>query len=52
MLYLLWVIAGILLILWLLGVVGAFAVGSWIHVLLLLAVVSVVVSLFTRPRPV
>jgi hypothetical protein len=52
MLYLLWVLAGVLILLWLLGVAGAFAVGPWIHALLILAVVAVVATLFTRPRVV
>jgi hypothetical protein len=49
MLFLLWVMAGVLVLLWLMGVAGAFAVGSWIHLLLVAAVLSVVASLFTRP---
>ena len=52
MLYLLWVVAGVLVLLWLMGVAGAFTVGSWIHVLLVAAVLAVMASLFTRPRPV
>lgn len=52
MLYVLWIVAGILLLVWLAGVAGTFAVGSGIHFLLLAAVLAVVSSLFTRPRVV
>jgi hypothetical protein len=52
MLYLLWVVAGVMVLLWLLGVAGAFVAGNWIHVLLVAAVLAVAASLFTRPRPV
>lgn len=52
LLYALWIIAGILLLVWLAGVAGAFTVGSGIHLLLLVAVLAVVSSLFTRPRTV
>jgi hypothetical protein len=50
MLYLLWIMAGILVLLWLMGVAGAFAAGNWIHLLLVVAVLGIVASLFTRPR--
>ena len=52
MLYGLWAVAGFLVLLWLLGISGAFAATGWIHLLLLLAVLAVVASLFTRPRMV
>jgi hypothetical protein len=52
MLYLLWVVAGILVLLWLLGVAGTFAAGGWVHLLLVAAVIAVLASLFTRPRMV
>jgi hypothetical protein len=50
MLYLLWTLAGALVLLWLLGIAGAFTVGSWIHLLLVAAVLAVVATLFTRPH--
>ena len=50
MLYALWVVAGVLLLVWMLGVAGALAVGNGIHFLLLIAILAVVSSLFTRPR--
>jgi hypothetical protein len=51
-LYALWTVAALLLFVWLLGVTGVFAVGNAINLLLLLAVLLVVMSLFTRPRTV
>ena len=50
MLYALWVVAGVLLLVWMLGVAGALAVGNGVHFLLLIAILAVVSSLFTRPR--
>ncbi len=52
MLYALWVLAGILLFLWMLGVAGTLAMGNAVHFLLLLAIAAVMASLFTRPRVV
>ena len=37
--------AVVLLILWLLGVVGTFAIGAYVHVLLVVALVLLVVQL-------
>jgi hypothetical protein len=50
MLYALWVVAGLLLLIWMCGVAGTFAVGSSIHALLFLAILALVATLFTRPR--
>jgi hypothetical protein len=50
MLYVLWILAGVLLLLWMLGVAGALALGSGVHLLLIVAVLAVVATLFTRPR--
>ena len=52
MLYALWVVAGVLLLVWMLGVAGAFAIGNGIHFVLLVAILCVVSSLFTRPRTI
>jgi preprotein translocase subunit SecY len=52
MLYALWVVAGVLLLVWMLGVAGAYAVGNGIHFVLLVAILAVVSSLFTRPRTI
>jgi hypothetical protein len=52
MLYALWIVAGVLLLVWMLGVAGAINVGNGIHFLLIVAVLAVVSSLFTRPRTI
>jgi hypothetical protein len=44
----LWTITVILLVLWALGLVSGSAVGSWVHVLLVLAVVSLVLAVMRR----
>jgi len=48
----LWSIFVILLVLWLLGVVSGYAMGGFIHILLVLAVVALILQLFTGRRPV
>ncbi|CAN5814437.1 hypothetical protein BH23DEI1_BH23DEI1_06370 [soil metagenome] len=49
--HMLWTIAVILVVLWLLGVVTNFVVGGFIHVLLVIAVIVVLVRLFTGRSP-
>jgi hypothetical protein len=51
-LYALWTVAGTLVVVWLLGISGAFAVGPWIHLMLVAAVGLMATSLFSRPRTV
>jgi hypothetical protein len=46
----LYTIAAILLILWLLGVVGTYTVGAFVHVLLVVAVVLLLVGLLSGRR--
>jgi hypothetical protein len=46
----LWTIAGFLLFLWLLGYVGAFAAGAWMHVSLAAAAILVIVAMVWRSR--
>jgi hypothetical protein len=46
----LWTIAVILLILWLLGLVSSYTMGGFIHILLILAVIVVVLSIFQGRR--
>ena len=41
-----WTVAIILLVLWILGVVSSYTMGGFIHVLLLAALVAVVLQLF------
>lgn len=52
MLYALWVVAGVLLLVWMLGVAGAIAMGNGVHLLLLVAMLAIAASLFTRPRTI
>jgi hypothetical protein len=48
----LYTIAVILLIAWLLGVVGTYTIGAFVHVLLVVAIVLFVVGLLTGRRSV
>ncbi len=48
----LWTIAVILLVLWVLGLVTSFTVGGFIHILLILAIIAVVIQLFQGRRTV
>jgi hypothetical protein len=43
----LWTIFVVLLVLWLLGVVSSYTLGGFIHLLLVLAIVAVIIQLFT-----
>jgi hypothetical protein len=44
----LWTITVILLVLWALGLVSGSAIGGWVHVLLVLAVVSLILAVMRR----
>lgn len=46
----LWTIAVILIILWLLGLVSSYTMGGFIHILLVLAVIVVVINLIQGRR--
>jgi len=46
----LWTIAVILLILWLLGLVTSYTLGGFIHLLLVIAVIMVVINLIQGRR--
>jgi hypothetical protein len=48
----LWTIFVILIVMWLLGMVTAYTVGGYIHILLLLAIVSVAIQLIGGRRAV
>ncbi|MGA2387419.1 MAG: lmo0937 family membrane protein [Candidatus Sulfotelmatobacter sp.] len=48
----LWTIAVILLILWLLGVVSSYTLGGFIHILLVLAIVAVLIRLIQGRNPI
>ena len=46
----LWTITIVLVILWLLGFVGFHVLGSWIHLLLVLAVIVLIFNLLSGRR--
>jgi len=48
----LWTIAVILIVLWLLGLVTGYTIGNFIHILLVLAIVVVLVGFIQGRRPV
>ena len=48
----LWTITVILFVLWLLGVVSGYTLGSWIHVLLVLAIIVLVFNLLSGRRAI
>jgi hypothetical protein len=47
----LWTIAAILLVLWLLGMVSAYTLGGFIHILLVIAIVMVLIRVISGQRP-
>jgi Family of unknown function (DUF5670) len=49
---LLWTLAILLLILWLLGLVSSYTLGGFIHILLVLAIVVVLIRVIQGRRPV
>lgn len=46
----LWTIAVVLLVLWLLGLVSAYTMGGFIHILLVLAIAVVLINLISGRR--
>ncbi|MGH9495773.1 MAG: lmo0937 family membrane protein [Candidatus Sulfotelmatobacter sp.] len=48
----LWTIAVILLVLWLLGMVSSYTLGGFIHILLVLAIIAVLVRIIQGRTPV
>jgi len=48
----LWTIAVILILMWALGMVSSYTIGGFIHILLVLALVSVVIQLISGRRAV
>jgi hypothetical protein len=46
----LWTIAVILFVLWLLGLVSSYTLGGFIHILLVLAVIAIVINLIQGRR--
>jgi hypothetical protein len=48
--YMLWTIAVILIVLWVLGLASAYTLGGFIHVLLVLAIIIVIVQVIQGRR--
>ena len=48
----LYTIAVILLIAWLLGIVGTYTIGAFVHLLLIVAIVMILVGFISGRRPV
>ena len=48
----LWTIAVVLFILWLLGLVSSYTLGGYIHILLVLAIVAILIRLIQGRSPV
>jgi hypothetical protein len=48
----LWTIFVLLMIMWLLGMVTSYTLGGFIHILLLLAIVSVLIQIIQGRRPI
>jgi hypothetical protein len=48
----LWTIAVVLLVLWLLGLVSSYTFGGFIHILLVLAIIAVLVRIIQGRNPV
>jgi Family of unknown function (DUF5670) len=47
----LWTIAAVLVILWLLGLVSGYTMGNFIHILLVIAIIVVLVRVIQGRRP-
>lgn len=48
----LWLVAAVLLVAWLLGIGGVYSIGGLVHALLVLAIVAIVINLLTGRRTV
>jgi len=48
----LWTIAVILLILWLLGMVSSYTLGGFIHILLVVAIITILIRVIQGRSPV
>ncbi|HKW65951.1 MAG TPA: lmo0937 family membrane protein [Terriglobales bacterium] len=48
--HMLWLIFFILLVLWLLGLIGTYTIGAWLHLLLVLAVIVLIIQLVLGRR--
>ena len=48
----LWTIAVVLLVLWALGLVTSYTIGGFIHLLLVLAIITVLIRIIQGRRPI
>jgi Family of unknown function (DUF5670) len=48
----LWTIAVILVVMWLLGMVSSYTLGGFLHLLLVLAIIAVLINVIQGRRPV
>lgn len=48
----LWTIAVLLLILWLLGMISSYTLGGFIHILLVLAIITILIRVIQGRSPV
>ena len=48
----LWTVAVILFVMWVLGLVSSYTMGGFIHVLLILAILTVLVRIIQGRRPI
>lgn len=48
----LYTIAFVLIVLWLLGMVSSYTIGGFIHILLAIAIIMILVNLISGRRPV
>jgi asparagine N-glycosylation enzyme membrane subunit Stt3 len=48
----LWTIAVLLMILWLLGMVSSYTVGGFVHILLILAIAAVLIRIIQGRNPI
>ncbi|RQW82435.1 MAG: lmo0937 family membrane protein [Geobacter sp.] len=47
----LWTIAVILIVLWVLGLVSSYTIGGFIHILLVIAIIMVLVNIIQGRKP-
>ncbi|WP_306591134.1 lmo0937 family membrane protein [Geothrix sp. 21YS21S-4] len=48
----LWTIAVVLLVLWALGLVSAYTIGGFIHLLLVIAIILILIRIIQGRRPI
>ncbi|HEY5556133.1 lmo0937 family membrane protein [Acetobacterium sp.] len=46
----LWIIAAVLIILWILGMVTSYTLGGFIHILIVIAVIVILIKIITGRR--